>query len=390
MSLNVGIFGGYEDSWSLFANLGGLYSVGDVGFLKDVRFGVAVSNLGKPFSKTTLPGIKPAVTEIIGEPGEPVTYIPNAGAFPQIGTLQLGAGALLLSTEYVKIGTSLDFTTPLFQNFIMDAGLQFSIKDMLLDIQESKLEFTVTMTGKESKRVNGLYKPETREILLHNKNFKTDNELIYTAVHEYTHHLINEENIVANGGREPPHQARSHTNYFWAKFHALLEVAEEKGYYKIDLSSSPELEELTKEIREKYIVPNGRLMQEFGKKLIQAHALCEKSSIRYEDYLDRVLQIPRTTAKTVAQVGTLPTEDADLGFDNMKIVAGIKKPDERAKAQEAIKSGKSPDSVIAMMKKKASETDPKTKLEKERDRLTKTINELTHRLEFVEESLASL
>ena len=265
-----------------------------------------------------------------------------------------------------------------------------SIKDMLLDIQESKLEFTVTMTGKESKRVNGLYKPETREILLHNKNFKTDNELIYTAVHEYTHHLINEENIVANGGREPLHQARSHTNYFWAKFHALLEVAEEKGYYKIDLSSSPELEELTKEIREKYIVPNGRLMQEFGKKLIQAHALCEKSSIRYEDYLDRVLQIPRTTAKTVAQVGTLPTEDADLGFDNMKIVAGIKKPDERAKAQEAIKSGKSPDSVIAMMKKKASETDPKTKLEKERDRLTKTINELTHRLEFVEESLASL
>ena len=69
------------------------------------------------------------------------------------------------------------------------------IKEMLLNIQESKLEFTVVMTGKESKRVNGLYKPETREILLHNKNFKTDNELIYTAIHEYTHHLINEEEI---------------------------------------------------------------------------------------------------------------------------------------------------------------------------------------------------
>ena len=87
---------------------------------------------------------------------------------------------------------------------------------MLLDIQESKLDFTVTMTGKESKRVNGLYKPETREILLHNKNFKTDNELIYTAVHEYTHHLINEEQIEEAGGREPPHQARSHTNYFFS------------------------------------------------------------------------------------------------------------------------------------------------------------------------------
>src|SRR5574344_1909659 len=264
------------------------------------------------------------------------------------------------------------------------------IKQMLLDIHETDLEFTVIMTGKESKRVNGLYKPDTREILLHNKNFKTDNELVYTAVHEYTHHLINEEDIAANGGHEPPHLAKSHTNAFWAKFHNLLEIAEKKGYYKIDLSASPELEKLTKDIRAKYIEPNGKLMQEFGKSLIKAHALCEQANIRYEDYLDRVLQLPRTTAASVAQVGMLPAEDAALGFDNMKIVAAIKKPDDRAKAQDALKQGKSPDSVIAMMKTKAKEIDPKTKLEKERARLTKTIDELTHRLEFVEESLASI
>ena len=264
------------------------------------------------------------------------------------------------------------------------------IKEMLLDIQESKLEFSVVMTGKESKRVNGLYKPETREILLHNKNFKTDNELIYTAVHEYTHHLINEERIEESGGREPPHGGRVHNNAFWAKFHGLLEIAEEKGYYKMDLASSPELEELTKEIKEKYIVPNGRLMQEFGKKLIQAHNLCDECNIRYEDYLDRILQLPRGTAKSVAMVGTLPDEDAYMGFDNMKIVSSIKKPEERAAAQNAIKSGKSPESVIEMMKKKAKTMDPRTKLEKERDRLTKTINELTTRLEYVEESLANL
>lgn len=264
------------------------------------------------------------------------------------------------------------------------------IKEMLLDIQDSQLEFTVTMTGKDSKRVNGLYKPDTREILLHNKNFKTDNELIYTAIHEYTHHLINEEDIAANGGREPPHTARSHTNAFWAKFHSLLEIAEQKGYYKINLSSAPELEKLTDELRKKYIEPNGKLMLEFGKQLIKAHALCEQANIRYEDYLDRVLQLPRTTAQSVTKVGMLPEEDASLGFDNMKIVASIKKPDERAKAQEALQSGKSPDSVIAMMKKKAAGVDPKTKLEKERARLTKTISELTQRLEIVEESLASL
>ena len=264
------------------------------------------------------------------------------------------------------------------------------IKEILLDVQDSSLEFSVIMTGKESRRVNGLYKPETREILLHNKNFKTENELIYTAVHEYTHHIINEEQIAANGGREPPHQARSHTNYFWAKFHLLLEAAEKKGYYVLDISVSPELDALTKEIREKYISPNGHLMLEFGKTLVKAHTLCEESGIRYEDYLDRVLQLPRTTAKTVTQVGMLPEEDAELGFDNMKIMASVKKPDERARAQDAIRNGKSPDSVIAMMKKKSKEISPREKLEKERARLTKTISELTLRLEYVEESLASL
>lgn len=264
------------------------------------------------------------------------------------------------------------------------------IKDMLLDIADTSLEFIVTMTGKESKKVNGLYKPETREILLHNKNFKTDNQLVYTAVHEYTHHLMNEAEIAANGGREPPHGGRVHTNAFWAKFHELLEIAEKKGYYTMDLSSVPELESLTKEIKEKYIVPNGKLMLEFGRKLSQAHSLCEENSIRYEDYLDRILQLPRNTARTVAAVGMLNDDDAELGFDNMKIMASVKKADQRAKVSDALKNGKSPDSVIAMMKKKAQTVDPRTKLEKERDRLTKTIAELKTRLEYVEESLENL
>ncbi len=264
------------------------------------------------------------------------------------------------------------------------------IKQMLLDIQETGLEFSVVQSGKESKRVNGLYKPDTREIVLHNKNFSTDNELVYTAVHEYTHHLINEEQIKEHGGREPPHEARCHTKYFWAKFGALLELAEKKGYYRMDISASPELEALTKEIREKYIGQNGHLMIEFGRALVKAQTLCEAAHIRYEDYVDRVLQLPRTTAQSVKKVSVLSDEDAAMGFDNMKLVAATKKPDERAKIQDAIRSGKSPSSVVAMMKRKGAETDPRTKLEKERERLTKTINELTQRLEYVEESLANL
>jgi len=43
------------------------------------------------------------------------------------------------------------------------------IKELLLDIQDTKLDFTVIQSGKESRRVNGLYKPDTHEIIFHNK-----------------------------------------------------------------------------------------------------------------------------------------------------------------------------------------------------------------------------
>lgn len=263
------------------------------------------------------------------------------------------------------------------------------IKQMLLQIEESKLEFTVTMTGKESTRVNGLYKPETREILLHNKNFKSDMQLIYTAIHEYTHHLINEAQLEENGGKFPAKGAKVHTADFWAKFHELLEKAEQLGIYKINLDDYPELKELTENIRTNYVEANGKLMQEFGKLLVKAHELCEEANIRYEDYLDRILCLPRNTARDITKVAVVPVNPA-LGFDNMKKVAAIKKPDERASAEQQILGGKTPDTVRELMKKKASGADPREKLEKEKNRLEKTIEALQQRLQFVEESLEHL
>ena len=148
---------------------------------------------------------------------------------------------------------------------------QDQIKAMLLDIEESQLEFSVILTGKESKRVNGLYKPDTCEILLHNKNFTSDNQLVYTAIHEYAHHLLNEEKLEHSLGAKPGSYQRVHTNQFWARFHGLLEVAEQKGYYVIGLENSPELAALTEDIRKNYLEANGRLMQEFGLLLAKAH-----------------------------------------------------------------------------------------------------------------------
>lgn len=263
------------------------------------------------------------------------------------------------------------------------------IKETLLQIRESQLDFTVTLSGCESKRVNGLYKPESREIILHNKNFKNHNQLIYTAVHEYTHHLMNEDVINSSGGKMTLSTSRSHTNAFWALFHDLLSVAEEKGFYKLTLEESPELQEITETIRKEYLEKNGQMMIDFGKLLIKAHDLCIAADIRYEDYVDRVLQIPRQAAKTIRTVSNANINPA-VGFENMKMLASIKPADKRAEAEQQLTSGKSPDSVRNMMKKKANEVDEKTKLEKEKQRLEKTIAALTTRLEIIEDTLEQL
>ncbi len=260
------------------------------------------------------------------------------------------------------------------------------IKQILLDIENTELDFTVTMTGKESTRVNGLYNPETYEILLHNKNFKNDNQLIYTAIHEYTHHLINEQSLAQT---KLPVKGKAHNQAFWAKFHSLIEVAEQKGLYKLSIDDYPELKQLTDDIRKNYVEVNGKLMQEFGKLLSKAHALCEESGIRYEDYLDRVLCLPRNSAKDITKVAMVEI-DPSIGFDNMKKVASIKKPEDRNSATQQIKAGKTPDTVTELMKKRAANDDPKAKLEKEKNRLTKTIEALQQRLHYVEESLENL
>ena len=96
------------------------------------------------------------------------------------------------------------------------------IKQILLDIAPTEMEFSVIQTGKESKRVNGFYMPDTHELFLHNKNFNNDNQLIYTAVHEYTHHIIAEELFKTTGNANTTYNAKVHSQAFWARFNQLL------------------------------------------------------------------------------------------------------------------------------------------------------------------------
>jgi len=260
---------------------------------------------------------------------------------------------------------------------------QDQVKEKLLAIEDAPLEFSLVFSGKKSSKVNGLYKPNSREIILHNRNFKQDdagvNLLLYTAIHEYAHHL----HACARGGKL---SSRAHNTKFWAIFHALLEKAESKNLYKDVFNASPELLKLTDVIRNKYLKNNGELVKEMGKHLIKACDLCTEIGVRFEDYVDRMLRIPRTAANMAIKMFEYDVAP-EVGADNMRFLAGIKNNEEREAAQIALIKGKSPDTVKIQVRGKEKEEDPVVMLEKEKTRLERTIATLSKRLEEVKREL---
>ncbi len=259
------------------------------------------------------------------------------------------------------------------------------IKQKLLNIQECEIDFSVVQSGKKSRRVNGLYKPESREIVLHNRNFSKDNLLIYTAIHEYAHHL----HFCSDA---PPNSTRSHTRRFRTILHTLLNDAEKKGIYRGVLETDPRFAELTERIRDTFILPHGNLMKDFGRVLVEAEGLCRETGVRFEDYIGRVLNLDRLEVRHVMQVSQsdLPSE---IGYANMKTLAGVRDGNLRQEALEKLQAGYTQDMLreeVLSKKKNAGLKDPAETLKKERQRILKTIDSLKTRLEEIEKKMAAL
>ena len=255
-----------------------------------------------------------------------------------------------------------------------------TIKQKLLEIQPTELDFQVILTGKESTRVNGLYNPGTREILLHNKNFKEDNQLIYTAIHEYAHHLQSCENSL-----NTVPGSRCHSRSFWALFHTLLDEAEAKGVYRPLYRTDPELTAAAKLLKEKYLTTNAAFMLEFGRELNRVRQLCLEKGVRFEDFVDRCLGLPRTEANAMITVSSSSNPDPSLGWENLKTLTRIRDEEMLSEAQEAFREGKSSDFVKELFLPKAGKKvgDEKEALLAEKNRLERTIANLEKRLEEV-------
>ncbi len=258
------------------------------------------------------------------------------------------------------------------------------VKEQLIRIEEPIEHFDLIFTGKSSKKVDGFYRPDERKIYIHNKNMNTDNQIIYTAIHEYAHHL----HVTSSNA---PTSNRCHTKEFWNIFHTLLQKAETLGIYQNPLEIDEELNKLTKEIKENFLRQNGELMKSFGEKLVQAQNICRLRSISFADYADRVLGLGRNFAKNVIQVSVADI-DPSIGFENMRTIASIPRGEKRNAAIEAIKEGHSPDQIKVAFAKEpnqaAKSLSIEDRLKAEKSRLAKTIDSLSKKLSDIEHRLA--
>ena len=259
---------------------------------------------------------------------------------------------------------------------------QDQVKEKLLQIENDVEDFKVIFSGKTSKKVNGLYYPEEKEIIIHNKNFDDDNLLIYTAIHEFAHHVHISKSPI-------PVSMRSHTNEFWNTFHNLLIKAEEQGIYKNIFQTNNEFVNLTKEIKESYLFKNAELMKDTGKLLIRAINLCQLYSVRFEDYVDRALMITRNTANNMVKIYTMNI-NPEIGFDNMKIVSRIKEDEERKRVENELIDGKTHNMVKAEIQAKKEPKNSIEILEGEKIKIEKTIERLNKKLEIISEKINEL
>lgn len=261
---------------------------------------------------------------------------------------------------------------------------QEQVIEKLLQLEMDVDNFSVTFTGKKSKKVDGLYKPEKHEIIIHNKNFNDDNALIYTAIHEFAHHIQFTRSSA-------PISARAHTSRFWDIFHKLLFIAEKKNIFINIFKKEERFIELTRKLKEQFLSTNGRLMKEFGKLLMEAYELCREYCVSFEDYVDRELQLHRSTAKTLIKLNSFNI-NPEIGYENMKIVASIRDPEERGLAEEAFSEGKSPDMVktLFLSNSQNKPDDPLDYLLQKKERLLKNIERLKLELENIEKQIEEL
>jgi hypothetical protein len=102
-SVFAGATSRYGDDFAAGLDLGFVYKVGNLGFLKDTRASAAFSNVGKTFNND---------------------YFAN---FPGAFTIKAGFAAVLFENDNFSAGFSADVAVPTFQNLLINLGVELGI-----------------------------------------------------------------------------------------------------------------------------------------------------------------------------------------------------------------------------------------------------------------------
>jgi hypothetical protein len=267
---------------------------------------------------------------------------------------------------------------------------QEEVKEKLRIIHESAIEYEVIFSGKKSNRVNGLYRPLTKEIIIHNKNFidekgnQNESLLMYTAIHELSHHIM-----MAEKGQP---SSRAHNQDFWAAFHGLLDIAEKKGVYRAEIDA--ETQKLIDEVREISLKIAG-LQRELGRVILAVNEAGREKGIRREDIIERKAQISRQTMKSA--VSAYNMGDKGAGIDIQTIAAKQRYREKQNAVIESAQTGKSYIQAKKTVEKPAEEPEPEkngdeislSRLILEKKRLERTIGSLMERLEEIKRQITA-
>ena len=256
------------------------------------------------------------------------------------------------------------------------------VKEKLLKLRDCKEEYTVLFSGNKSKRVNGLYDPNHRDIIIHNQNFNRDeagnHALFYTAMHELAHHIQYTENHKG--------KTKGHTQGFYAILDDLVDKAEELGIYAMPIS--PATQDLIDEARS-ISQEIAALQKRLGRIMIDLQSRCDEEGIRMEDVAARKIQMSKKTLERSVQAHNLNVPD-EVGIDIQNAAITARDAETREAIVQAGMDGQS----VAQAKRATAfaapaEEDETLSLVKEKRRLERSIEHLTRRLEAVEEQLES-
>jgi hypothetical protein len=248
------------------------------------------------------------------------------------------------------------------------------VKALLCKIRTPPRDFVLQFTHRRHRRINGTYTLADHLIKINNLNFLREDALLYTAIHEYAHHL----QYCARG-------KTSHNREFWTLFHDLLDEAIAKG-----LTASPpttdKITEVETELRG-LLREHADIEVRIAERMRALHTECAEIGVRTEFLVERRLQLPNNAARIYQKCASGSMGYQPGEYRNAEAMRLIATHGDAAEIE--LRAGKT--LVQAQSAAIGTEViDPYEALRKERDQLSRRIGRLEERQEKVVQKMKQM